>query len=36
MQSETNGHATVISIDSLERKDDLPDSLFTPASLEHM
>jgi hypothetical protein len=33
MQSES-GHATEIVIDSLERKDDLPDALFTPSALE--
>jgi hypothetical protein len=35
MQSE-NGHATELLIDSMERKDDLPDTLFTPAALEHL
>lgn len=33
MQSE-NKHATEIFVDSLERKDDLPDELFTPSALE--
>ncbi|MFI5306112.1 MAG: outer membrane lipoprotein-sorting protein [Polyangiales bacterium] len=35
MQSE-NGHATELLIDSMERKDDLPETLFTPAALEHL
>jgi hypothetical protein len=34
MQSE-NGHATEMFVDSIDRKDDLPDSLFTPTALEH-
>lgn len=34
MQSE-NGHATELFIDSMERHDDLSDSLFTPTALEH-
>lgn len=33
MQS-ANGHATELLIDAMERRDDLPDSMFTPASLE--
>jgi hypothetical protein len=33
MQSE-NGHATELIVDAMERKDDLPDALFTPAALE--
>ncbi|MBM4363750.1 MAG: outer membrane lipoprotein-sorting protein [Deltaproteobacteria bacterium] len=33
MQSE-GGHATELVVDTLERKDDLPDSAFTPAALE--
>jgi hypothetical protein len=33
MQNE-NKHATEIIVDSLERKDDLPDELFTPGALE--
>ena len=35
MQSE-NRHATELIIDSMERKDDLADSLFTPGALEHL
>lgn len=34
MQSENN-HATEMFVDSVERRDDLPDSLFTPTALEH-
>jgi outer membrane lipoprotein-sorting protein len=34
MQSE-NKHSTELVIDSMERNDALPDSLFTPAALEH-
>jgi len=34
MQSE-NGHATELFVDSIDRKDDLPDSMFTPTALEH-
>jgi hypothetical protein len=34
MQSE-NKHSTELVIDSMERKDALPDSLFTPNALEH-
>jgi hypothetical protein len=33
MQSE-NGHATELVVDGIERKDNLPDSLFTPTALE--
>lgn len=33
MQSE-DGHATALIVESLERRDDLPDSSFTPAALE--
>jgi hypothetical protein len=33
MQSES-GHATEIVVDAMERKDDLPDALFTPTALE--
>lgn len=33
MQSES-GHATELLVDAMERKDDLPDALFTPAALE--
>jgi hypothetical protein len=34
MQSE-DGHATEVFIDSMERRTDLPDALFTPTALEH-
>jgi hypothetical protein len=34
MQAE-NGHATELLIDSMERRDNLPDALFTPTALEH-
>jgi hypothetical protein len=36
MQTEANSHATDIFVDSLERRDDLPDAQFTPAALEHL
>jgi hypothetical protein len=35
MQS-ANGHATELLIDAMERRDDLPDSMFTPAALERL
>lgn len=35
MQSES-GHATELIIDAMERRDDLPDSLFTPTALERL
>lgn len=35
MQS-ANGHATELYIDAMERRDDLPDSMFTPAALERI
>jgi hypothetical protein len=35
MQSE-NGHATELIIESMERRDDLADSLFTPSALERL
>ena len=35
MQTEATAHATEIFVDSIERKDDLPDGEFTPAALEH-
>jgi hypothetical protein len=35
MESHANNHATVMIIDGSERKDDLPDSAFTPTALEH-
>jgi hypothetical protein len=35
MQS-ANNHATELFIDSIERKDDLSDTNFTPAALEHL
>jgi hypothetical protein len=36
MQNQTNNHVTELYIDSIERRDDLSDSNFTPASLEHL
>jgi hypothetical protein len=36
MQSEQKQHATEMFVDSIERKEDLPDSQFTPAALEHL
>jgi hypothetical protein len=36
MQNEQASHATDIFIDSVERRDDLPDSQFTPSALEHL
>ncbi len=35
MESHANNHATVLIVDGSERKDDLPDSAFTPTALEH-
>lgn len=35
MQS-ASGHATELMIDAMERRDDLPDSMFTPAALERL
>jgi hypothetical protein len=35
MQS-ASGHATELMIDAMERRDDLPDSTFTPAALERL
>lgn len=34
MQAE-NGHVTEMYVDSMERRDDLSDSMFTPNALEH-
>jgi len=36
MQSNRTGHATDLYIDSVERRDDLPDVAFTPAALERL
>ena len=36
MQSEQKQHATEIFVDSIERKDEIPDAQFTPAALEHL
>jgi hypothetical protein len=36
MQSEQKAHATEVFVDSIERKDDMVDSQFTPAALEHL
>lgn len=35
MQTEATARATEVFVDSIERKDDLPDGEFTPAALEH-
>jgi hypothetical protein len=35
MQNKQTGHATELVIESLERKDDVPDTVFTPTALEH-
>jgi hypothetical protein len=35
MQNEQNGHITELIVESIERRDDLPDSAFTPTALEH-
>ncbi len=36
MQSQLSKHATDLFLDAIERRDDLTDSTFTPAALEHM
>jgi hypothetical protein len=36
MQNEQSAHATEFFIDSIERRDNLPDSQFTPGALEHL
>jgi hypothetical protein len=36
MQHELKQHATEVFVDSVEKKEDLPDSQFTPAALEHL
>lgn len=36
MQSGTSKHATDLFIDTIDKKDDLADTDFTPAALEHM
>jgi uncharacterized protein len=36
MQSEVTPHSTDVFVDSIERKDDLPDAQFTPGALEHL
>lgn len=36
MQSAANGHATELVVESIERRDDLSDAMFTPAALEHL
>lgn len=36
MQNEQKQHATEVFVDAIERKEDLPDSQFTPAALEHL
>lgn len=35
MESHETGHATLLVIDSIEKRTSLPDSLFTPTALEH-
>jgi len=35
MQTHETGHATLLVIDSAERREALPDSAFTPTALEH-
>jgi outer membrane lipoprotein-sorting protein len=35
MDTAATGHATVIVIDDVEKRDNLPDSAFTPTALEH-
>ena len=35
MESQETGHATLLVIDSVEKRDELPDSAFTPTALEH-
>jgi hypothetical protein len=35
METHATGHATLLVIDSTERRDNLPDSAFTPTALEH-
>lgn len=36
MQTAATNHATELLIESIERRDDLTDGMFTPAALEHM
>lgn len=36
MQNNRTGHATEIYVDSVERREDLPDVAFTPAALERL
>lgn len=35
VQNSQTGHATELIIESIERRDDLPDTVFTPTALEH-
>jgi hypothetical protein len=35
MQNNQTGHATDLIVESLERRDDIPDTAFTPTALEH-
>jgi hypothetical protein len=35
MESHETGHATVLAVDNVEKREDLPDSSFTPTALEH-
>jgi hypothetical protein len=35
MQNNQTGHSTDLIVESLERRDDVPDTAFTPTALEH-
>ena len=35
MESHANSHATVLIVDASEKREDMPDSAFTPTALEH-
>jgi hypothetical protein len=35
MENHQTGHATLLVVDSIERRDDLQDGAFTPTALEH-
>ncbi len=35
MENQQTGHATELVVESVERRDDLPDTAFTPTALEH-
>jgi hypothetical protein len=36
MQTQETNHATELYVDSLEKRDGLSDSQFTPEALEHL